>query len=78
MVIISNKYIIFFLSIMYAKLIIFIDKSNNKKDKKFEFVNSKTNCKIFRFILTPVNQTLKKPAGLPSGWGRAAPKERKM
>jgi len=40
--------------------------------------NSKTNCKIFRFILTPVNQTLKKPAGLPSGWGRVAPKERKM
>ena len=41
-------------------------------------VNSKSKCKIFRFILTLVNQTLKKTAGLPSGWGRAAPKERKM
>ena len=52
----------------------------NKKDilnQKY-FANSRTKCKIFGFILTSVNQTLKKPAGLPSGWGRVAPKERKI
>jgi len=42
------------------------------------FYKFKTEVQNFGFILTLVNQTLKKPAGLPSGWGRAAPKERKM
>ena len=49
---------------------------NHKVTKKS--ANSRTKCKIFGFILTSVNQTLKKPAGLPSGWGRVAPKERKI
>ena len=58
----------------YEKYLILVDgnlKNNN-------FCKFKIEVQNFGFILTLVNQTLKKPAGLPSGWGRVAPKERKM
>ena len=52
--------------------------SNGEVPLQEKLVNSKPKCKILDLYLTLVNQTLKKPAGLPSGWGRVAPKERKM